>query len=92
MSPRPFTPASLAEHLGCSERLIRNEIAAGNLRAFRVGEKLLRIEPEAVEEYKCRTTGSPDSEDNGPLPSSRAGSERTAIRLARLTGKKPSDD
>lgn len=60
MSGRPFTPATLAEHLGCSERLIRNEIAAGNIRAFRVGEKLLRIEPEAVEEYKCRNTGSPD--------------------------------
>ena len=91
MSGRPFTPATLAEHLGCSERLIRNEIAAGRIRAFRVGDKLLRIEPEAVEEYKCRNTGSPDLEESGPSPSLRAGGERTAIRLARLTGKKPSD-
>lgn len=92
MSGRALTPAMVAEMWGCSEKTVRNEIAAGRLRHFRVGQKLLRIPPDALEEYECQdeNTGSPDTGESGPSPSTRAASERAASRLARLTGKRQS--
>lgn len=48
MSARPYTPASLAEEWACSERHVRNLIATGELEAFRLGEKLLRISEQVV--------------------------------------------
>lgn len=88
MNGRALTPAMVAEIWGCSERTVRNEIAAGRLRHFRIGQKLLRIEPEALEEYKCQNTGSHDIGESGLSASTRAASERAAFRLARLTGGK----
>lgn len=88
MTGRALTPAMVAEMWGCSERTVRNEIAAGRLRHFRVGQKLLRIPREALEEYECQNTGSPDTEESGPSLSMRAADERAAFRLARLTGKR----
>lgn len=88
MSGRALTPAMVAEMWGCSERTVRNEIAAGRLRHFRIGQKLLRIEPEALEEYKCQNTGSLDTVESGPSPSMRMADERAAFRLAKLTGRK----
>ncbi len=49
---KPFTPATLAREWGCSERHVRNLVAAGDLRAFRLGQKLLRIPADAVEDYR----------------------------------------
>src|SRR3990167_2060304 len=67
MGGRPYTTATLAEEWGCSERLIRNLVASGELRAFKLGEKLIRIPPEAAEEYmRCRNTASPASGESGP--------------------------
>jgi excisionase family DNA binding protein len=91
MSGRAYTPAMVAEMWGCSEKTVRNEIAAGRLRHFRVGQKLLRIPPDAVEEYECQNTGSPDTGESGQSASMKAASERTAFRLAKLTGGKLSD-
>lgn len=87
---RAHTPKSLAEYWMCSERTVRNEIAAGRLRHFRVGQKLLRIPREAVEEYERQNTGSPDTEESGPSPSTWTADERAALRLARLTGARRS--
>jgi excisionase family DNA binding protein len=57
---------------GCSERHIRNLVAAGELRAFRLGRKLLRITSDAVEEFKCRTnTASDDCVENASSSSTR---------------------
>jgi excisionase family DNA binding protein len=53
---RVYTPALLAERWQCSKRHIRNLIARGELEAFRIGEKLLRIRVEAVEEYERRNS------------------------------------
>ena len=36
MPERPFTPAQLAEHWQCSERHVRNMIAAGKIEAFQI--------------------------------------------------------
>ncbi len=86
MTGRALTPAMVAEMWGCSERTVRNEIAAGRLRHFRVGQKLLRIPRDALEEYECQNTGSQDTEESGPSASTRAADVRAAIRLAKLTG------
>jgi len=63
VTKRPYTPATLAEEWGCSERLIRNLIGTGELRAFLLGQRLVRIPAEAVEEYiQRRSTALPDEE------------------------------
>jgi len=58
---RPHTPKSLAKVWECSERHVRNLIAANELRSFRLGEKLLRIPVDAVEEFERRNMIGPTS-------------------------------
>jgi len=53
--PPAFTPRTLAERWHCSERHVRNMVDGGELRAFRLGGKLLRVSAEAVAEYESRT-------------------------------------
>lgn len=50
--PTVMTPAMLAERWACSERHIRNIIALGKLRAFRIGGTLLRIRGQDVESFE----------------------------------------
>jgi excisionase family DNA binding protein len=85
-----FTPAMLAKEWACSERHIRNLVAAGQLRAFRLGGKLLRIPQDAVEEFQCRNTASDGSTDASASPGGETESG-TVTRLeplarARLNG------
>jgi excisionase family DNA binding protein len=49
-----YTPATLAAEWQCSAQHVRNLIDNGELRAFRLGGKLLRIPAEAVTEFLCR--------------------------------------
>src|SRR5690625_685425 len=49
---RPYTPETLAERWSCSSQHIRDLVAAGRLRAFRVG-RLIRIRREEVERYEA---------------------------------------
>lgn len=70
---KPFTPKSLADHWECSERHIRKLIASGELPAFRLGGKLLRIKPEDVERFEqCQIGDLPDSKgssaSHGTIP------------------------
>ncbi len=51
---RVYTPATLAQRWMCSERHIRNMIERGDLKAFLLGGKLLRISAEEVEDYERR--------------------------------------
>jgi excisionase family DNA binding protein len=62
---RPLTPEMVAARWDCSANHVRNLIRRGELRAFRVGSRLLRVKPEAVEEFeRCQeTTGSGDLTD-----------------------------
>lgn len=94
MSARPYTVASLAEHWGCSDTFVYDELHAGRLQGFKLGRKLWRIRPEAVEEYECRGSlgGSESSPANDQAvdPTTGRGAssgltseERTASRLAR---------
>jgi excisionase family DNA binding protein len=54
MADRPYTPATLAAEWGCSAHHVRNLIDNGELRAFRLGGKLLRIPAEAAREFEAR--------------------------------------
>ncbi|MCS0462922.1 excisionase family DNA-binding protein [Rhizobium favelukesii] len=54
---RPFTPKSLAERWLCSERHVRNMLAAGQLPYFRLGGKLIRIKWADVDHFE-RNQGS----------------------------------
>jgi excisionase family DNA binding protein len=57
---RPFSVKLLAERWSCSEAHIRNMIRRGELAAFKLGGKLLRISAEEVE----RTEILPEKERN----------------------------
>jgi excisionase family DNA binding protein len=50
--PRVFTPRTLAEHWECSDKHVRNLISSGQLPAFRLGEKLVRILRADVEQFE----------------------------------------
>lgn len=47
-------PSDLAKHWDCSENHVRNLIKRGDLRAFRLGERLWRIPADAVTEFEQR--------------------------------------
>jgi hypothetical protein len=82
--PRVYTPAALAEEWMCSERHIRNLVAAGQLRGFRLGGKLLRISSEEAEAFICRNTASDGSTDGSASPGGEPESD-TVTRLELLT-------
>src|SRR2546423_13533497 len=87
---RAYTPAALALRWQCSERHVRNLVAKGKLRAFRLGGKLLRIPVEAVEEMeRCPAIALGDLEADSSLCSrpeaSAADSGLTPRTQARLT-------
>ncbi|QAZ46805.1 hypothetical protein C1M53_31630 [Mesorhizobium sp. Pch-S] len=62
--PKVYTPAALAERWECSERHVRNMIETGEIQAFRLGEKLLRIRAEVVEAFEWQSGELPDSVEN----------------------------
>lgn len=62
--PTVYTPATLAKKWACSERHVRNMIDRGELPAFRLGGKLLRIRAEDVEAFECQNGGSQDCGEN----------------------------
>jgi excisionase family DNA binding protein len=82
---RVYTPAALAREWLCSERHIRNLVAAGQLRAFRLGGKLLRIPLESVQEFiACQNTASDGSTDGSASPGGETESG-TVTRLGPMT-------
>ena len=54
MAPKAWSVAALAEHWECSTTFVYQQIACGNLRAWKLGGKLYRIPLDAVEEYEAR--------------------------------------
>jgi len=83
--PRVYTPAALAREWCCSERHIRNLVAAGQLRAFRLGGKLLRIQSDAVEEFiACQNTAS-DGSTNASASHGIPAEPDTVTRLQPMT-------
>jgi len=60
--PRPLTVEQVAERWGCSDNHVRNLIKRGELRAFRLGHRLLRVPTDAVVEYEQRQVVEPTLE------------------------------
>lgn len=48
---KPCTVENLAEYLGATPRFVRNEIAAGRLRARRLSARLIRILPADLQQW-----------------------------------------
>jgi excisionase family DNA binding protein len=46
---RRLSVAEAADYHGCSERTIRRAIADGRLRAYRVGARMIRIDPRDLD-------------------------------------------
>jgi excisionase family DNA binding protein len=91
INPRQvYTPAEISAFAKCSQGFVRKEIRNGNLPAFRLGGKLLRIKGEDAWHWlarKSENTGSGGSQEN--LVSSQAGSgaqygvgKRTGVDMA----------
>ena len=84
MTEKPYTAATLAERWGVSSTHVYNLLQSGELAGFKIGSKLWRIKPEAVEAYEQR-----HAEPELPLPDPdkpKVGKEvrDAAARLARL--------
>jgi len=94
MIRKPFTVAALAEHWQTSETFVYSQISADRLKAFKLGGKLLRIKPEAVEEYECQASLTDSESSPAPEPMDQpigigasngmTPMDRTAARLGRL--------
>lgn len=85
-----LTPAEVAERWKCSEHHVRKLIAKGELRSFKLGERLLRVKSEWAEEFECRTTQSAGSEENSSL-SGMTPTDGTVTSLAPETRAKLRD-
>ncbi|WP_374139432.1 helix-turn-helix domain-containing protein [Sphingomonas sp.] len=84
MGAKVFDVASLASHWGCSSDTIYSLIHAGDLQAFKLGGKLLRIRESEVERYECRqNTASNDTAINSRSFGMKE-VDATDIRLERL--------
>lgn len=62
-----YTPAEISTFAKCSQGFVRKEIRNGNLPAFRLGGKLLRIKGEDAWQWltrKSESTGSASSTGN----------------------------
>ena len=84
MSDYPFTVAMLAERWSCSRQHIIDLIDAGDLRAFRLGAKLLRISAEEVARWESGAGATTDP-DNTASASSRAKAARYGMKAASAT-------
>ncbi|TGV15779.1 DNA-binding protein [Mesorhizobium sp. M8A.F.Ca.ET.173.01.1.1] len=85
--PNVYTPAMLAERWECSERQVRNMVAAGVLPAFRLGGKLLRIRGADVERFECQNGASQDYAENSASHGKRETSA-DVIALEPMTRRK----
>lgn len=83
MSAAVYSVATLAQHWGCGTDTVYSLIRGGELRAFKLGGKLLRIRGDEVERFECQTTPCNDTVANLPSSGTRM-DDATDIRLERL--------
>ncbi|GAA4121618.1 hypothetical protein GCM10023067_30750 [Aminobacter aganoensis] len=94
--PNAYSPRTLALEWQCSERHIRNLIERGELKAFHLGGKLLRIEASEAQAFKLRnsTSREPVPFETAPEPSTipsqpkRKRAERLDYPLRQLKATK----
>jgi excisionase family DNA binding protein len=58
-SRRPYTPETLAERWECSPAIVRRMLKAGELRGFKLGDKLWRIPASVVDEFESQVFEKP---------------------------------
>ncbi|MGI9408440.1 MAG: helix-turn-helix domain-containing protein [Hyphomicrobiaceae bacterium] len=78
MTSPPYTTVSLAKRWGCTPQHVRKMIRSGQLKAIRLGDKLIRIPATVVEEYEECSQGLDDTRDDG----TRSGQSRGSISSA----------
>ncbi len=83
-----YSVATLARHWGCGTDTVYALIHSGELRAFRLGGKLLRIRGDEVERFECQTTACNDTGESSRSSGSRM-DDATDIRLERLIERQP---
>lgn len=76
----------MATRWGVTPQTIRNMVKRGELRAFRLGPKLLRIPAEEVQRHECRTSPTNLSviEENSRSVTEMRMDSEGALRSARL--------
>ena len=75
-----YSVATLADRWGCGTDAVYSLIRSGDLRAFKVGGKLLRIRMDEVERYETEgMAASPPTTASFDAPN-----DTTLIRLERL--------
>ena len=86
---RPYTPETLAERWSCSSQHIRDLVAAGHLRAFRVG-RLIRIRREEVERFEAcqENESSSDTVGSGAYTGERGAANLDDALWAQRTVRK----
>ncbi len=89
MSAAVFNVTGLADRWGCGTDTIYSLIHSGNLVAFKLGGKLLRIRAEEVERYECQNIASNDTEASLRSSGSKTAND-TGIRLERLIDRQAS--
>ena len=61
-----LTVAQLAESLAISPSLVYREVAAGQLRCYRLGRGAIRFSEEQIREYLDSCACEPSSEERNP--------------------------
>lgn len=56
IKPNLWTISDAAEYLGCSTDTIRRMIARGELKAYRYGPRLIRIDPRDIDKKRRPVT------------------------------------
>lgn len=81
--PNAYSPRTLALEWQCSERHIRNLTERGELKAFHLGGKLLRIEAAEAEAFKARnaTIQEPKPPETAPEEAPPQPKRNRAARL-----------
>jgi excisionase family DNA binding protein len=81
----PYTPETLADRWRCSASHVRKMIGRGELPAFRLGGRLLRVRARVVEEFeRC---GDLDDIETSGQQSPEPDRAESVVRLARLSGR-----
>lgn len=78
-----YSVSSLAEHWGCGTDTVYSLIKSGDLPAFKLGGRLLRVRSEEVEKFECQNIAYNDTGASSPSSGTRT-DDATDIRLERL--------
>jgi excisionase family DNA binding protein len=84
MGATVYSVATLAAHWGCGTDTVYALIRSGDLVAFKLGGRLLRIRALEVERYECQTTTASNDIGASSLLSGSRETDATDIRLERL--------